>query len=224
MTNVYEIINEIRTYAKENNVPIMLDDGIEYLTNYIIKNNVNSVLEIGTAIGYSAIMMALTNPSLSVTTIERDEKRYLEALKNIKKLNLENRITLIFNDALDVNITGKFDLIFIDAAKAQSIKFFEKFEKNLNPTGVIITDNIKFHGLVDKNEEEIESRNLRALVRKVKEYITYLKENEHYETEFLELGDGISISRKIDPKNNSNIKKEELSSFFSLEQLRYDII
>ena len=176
MTNVYEIINEIRTYAKENNVPIMLDDGIEYLTNYIIKNNVNSVLEIGTAIGYSAIMMALTNPSLSVTTIERDEKRYLEALKNIKKLNLENRITLIFNDALDVNITGKFDLIFIDAAKAQSIKFFEKFEKNLNPTGVIITDNIKFHGLVDKNEEEIESRNLRALVRKVKEYITYLKE------------------------------------------------
>lgn len=200
MTNVYEIINEIRTYAKENNVPIMLDDGIEYLTNYIIKNNVNSVLEIGTAIGYSAIMMALTNPSLSVTTIERDEKRYLEALKNIKKLNLENRITLIFNDALDVNITGKFDLIFIDAAKAQSIKFFEKFEKNLNPTGVIITDNIKFHGLVDKNEEEIESRNLRALVRKVKEYITYLKENEHYETEFLELGDGIYISRKIDPK------------------------
>ena len=200
MTNVYEIIHEIRTYAKENNVPIMLDDGIEYLTNYIIKNNVNSVLEIGTAIGYSAIMMALANPSLSVTTIERDEKRYLEALKNIKKLNLENRITLIFNDALDVNITGKFDLIFIDAAKAQSIKFFEKFEKNLNPTGVIITDNIKFHGLVDKNEEEIESRNLRALVRKVKEYITYLKENEHYETEFLELGDGISISRKIDPK------------------------
>ena len=75
MTNVYEIINEIRTYAKENNVPIMLDDGIEYLTNYIIKNNVNSVLEIGTAIGYSAIMMALANPSLSVTTIERDEKR-----------------------------------------------------------------------------------------------------------------------------------------------------
>ena len=200
MTNVYEIINEIRTYAKENNIPIMLDDGIEYLTNYIIKNNVNSVLEIGTAIGYSAIMMALANPSLSVTTIERDEKRYLEALKNIKKLNLENRITLIFNDALDVNITGKFDLIFIDAAKAQSIKFFEKFEKNLNPTGVIITANIKVHGLVDKNEEEIESRNLRALVRKVKEYITYLKENEHYETEFLELGDGISISRKIDPK------------------------
>lgn len=198
--NTYEIISEIRTYAKENNVPIMLEDGIEFLTKYIIKNNINSVLEIGTAIGYSAIMMALANEKLTITTIERDEKRYLEALKNIKKLNLENRITLIFNDALDVNITEKYDLIFIDAAKAQSIKFFEKFEKNLNPAGTIITDNLEFHGLVHKKEEEIESRNLRALVRKVKEYTIYLKENERYKTEFFNIGDGISVSKKIETK------------------------
>ena len=153
MNNAYEIVKEIRTYAKENNVPIMLDDGIEFLTKYIVENKINTVLEIGTAIGYSAIMMALANPNLTVTTIERDEKRYLEALKNIKKLNLENRITLIFNDALDVNIEGKYDLIFIDAAKAQSIKFFEKFERNLNPGGVIVTDNLEFHGLVKMKVE-----------------------------------------------------------------------
>ena len=200
MNKEYEIVKEIRTYAKENNVPIMMDDGIEFLTNYIVKNKINTVLEIGTAIGYSAIMMALANPNLEVTTIERDEKRYLEALKNIKKLNLENRITLVFNDALCVNIEGKYDLIFIDAAKAQSIKFFEKFEKNLNPGGVIITDNLEFHGLVKKKEEEIESRNLRALVRKVKEYITFLKANDRYETEFLSIGDGISVSKKIETK------------------------
>ena len=200
MNNAYEIVKEIRTYAKENNVPIMLDDGIEFLTNYIVENKINTVLEIGTAIGYSAIMMALANPNLTVTTIERDEKRYLEALKNIKKLNLENRITLIFNDALDVNIEGKYDLIFIDAAKAQSIKFFEKFERNLNPGGVIVTDNLEFHGLVKKKEEEIESRNLRALVRKVKEYINFLKANARYETEFLSIGDGISVSKKIENK------------------------
>ena len=200
MNREYEIVKEIRTYAKENNVPIMMDDGIEFLTNYIVKNKINTVLEIGTAIGYSAIMMALANPNLAVTTIERDEKRYLEALKNIKKLNLENRITLVFNDALCVNIEGKYDLIFIDAAKAQSIKFFEKFEKNLNPGGVIITDNLEFHGLVKKKEEEIESRNLRALVRKVKEYITFLKANDRYETEFLSIGDGISVSKKIETK------------------------
>ncbi len=200
MNNAYEIVKEIRTYAKENNIPIMLDDGIEFLTKYIVENKINTVLEIGTAIGYSAIMMALANPNLTVTTIERDEKRYLEALKNIKKLNLENRITLIFNDALDVNIEGKYDLIFIDAAKAQSIKFFEKFERNLNPGGVIVTDNLEFHGLVKKKEEEIESRNLRALVRKVKEYINFLKANDRYETEFLSIGDGISVSKKIENK------------------------
>lgn len=200
MNNAYAIVKEIRTYAKENNVPIMLDDGIEFLTKYIVENKINTVLEIGTAIGYSAIMMALANPNLTVTTIERDEKRYLEALKNIKKLNLENRITLIFNDALDVNIEGKYDLIFIDAAKAQSIKFFEKFERNLNPGGVIVTDNLEFHGLVKKKEEEIESRNLRALVRKVKEYINFLKANDRYETEFLSIGDGISVSKKIENK------------------------
>lgn len=200
MNDTYEIVKEIRTYAKENNVPIMLDDGIEFLTNYIVKNKINTVLEIGTAIGYSAIMMALANPDLTVTTIERDEKRYLEALKNIKKLKLENRIRLIFNDALDANIEGKYDLIFIDAAKAQSIRFFEKFERNLNPGGVIVTDNLEFHGLVKKKEEEIESRNLRALVRKVKEYINFLKANDRYETEFLSIGDGISVSKKIENK------------------------
>ena len=160
------------------------------------------LLKIGTAIGYSAIMMALSNKDLFITTIERDEKRYLEALKNIKKLNLENRITLVFNDALDANISEKFDLIFIDAAKAQSIKFFEKFEKNLNPDGTIITDNIKFHGLVDKKEEEIESRNLRALVRKVKNYIEFLRTNEHYKTEFLDIGDRLSVSKKLNGNRN----------------------
>ena len=200
MKNVYEIINEIRAYAKEEKVPIMMDDGLKFLIEYIAKNKIQSVLEIGTAIGYSSIMMALSNPSLTITTIERDEKRYLEALKNIKKLKLEDRITLIFNDAPDVSLSEKYDLIFIDAAKAQSIKFFEKFEKNLNPSGTIITDNLKFHGLVDKDEEEIESRNLRALVRKIKEYISFLKGNINYKTDFYELGDGISVSKRIEEK------------------------
>ena len=200
MKNVYEIINEIRAYAKEEKVPIMMDDGLKFLIEYIAKNKIQSVLEIGTAIGYSSIMMALSNPSITITTIERDEKRYLEALKNIKKLKLEDRITLIFNDARDVSLSEYYDLIFIDAAKAQSIKFFEKFEKNLNPSGTIITDNLKFHGLVDKDEEEIESRNLRSLVRKIKEYISFLKGNINYKTDFYELGDGISVSKRIEEK------------------------
>jgi len=196
MVDKYALIREMKQYAEVNNVPIMMDEGIDFLTTFILKNHVKNVLEIGTAIGYSAIMMALVDPNLKITTIERDEIRYLEALKNVKAFGLENRITLIYNDAFNVKLDEKFDLIFIDAAKAQNIKFFEMFERNLEYRGVIITDNLKFHGLVDKKEEEIKSKNLRALVRKIKDYVDYLKTNEKYNTEFFEVGDGISVSKR----------------------------
>lgn len=196
MVDKYALIREMKQYAEVNNVPIMVDEGIDFLTTFILKNHVKNVLEIGTAIGYSAIMMALVDPNLKITTIERDEVRYLEALKNVKAFGLENRITLIYNDAFNVKLDEKFDLIFIDAAKAQNIKFFEMFERNLEYRGVIITDNLKFHGLVDKKEEEIKSKNLRALVRKIKDYVDYLKTNEKYNTEFFEVGDGISVSTR----------------------------
>lgn len=196
MVDKYALIREMKQYAEVNNVPIMMDEGIDFLTTFILKNHVKNVLEVGTAIGYSAIMMALVDPNVKITTIERDEIRYLEALKNVKAFGLENRITLIYNDAFNVKLDEKFDLIFIDAAKAQNIKFFEMFERNLESDGVIITDNLKFHGLVEKKEEEIKSKNLRALVRKIKDYIDYLKTNEKYNTEFFEVGDGISVSKR----------------------------
>ena len=195
MVNSNAELDKIKEYAEENNVPIMTTEGITFLTNYIKKHTVKKILEIGAAIGYSAIMMALVDDEIEITTIERDEKRYLEAVKNIKKMNLEDRITLVFHDALEANIEGSFDMVFIDAAKAQNIKFFEMFSRNLKPKGTIITDNMNFHGLVDKDPEEIKSRNLRALVRKLKDYATFLKENKKYETEFLDIGDGIAISR-----------------------------
>ena len=191
-----EEIESIKNYALEDNVPIMQDDGINYLTNYIKKNKIKKILEIGTAIGYSAIMMCLVDNDIEVTTIERDEKRYLEAIKNVKKFKLEDRINLIYNDALEVKINEIYDLIFIDAAKAQNTKFFEKFERNLRDGGSIITDNMYFHGLVFKDEEDIGSRNLRQLVRKVKNYTLFLEKNNKYDTEFLNIGDGLAISIK----------------------------
>ena len=196
VNNTYAKVKEIREYARDNKVPIMNQEGIDFLTTFIIKHQINNVLEIGTAIGYSAIMMSLCSPTLKVTTIERDEERYLEAIKNIKKLSLEDRITLIFNDALKTRVEGKYDLIFIDAAKAQNIKFFELFERNLNDGGFIITDNMYFHGLVKKNEKEIKSRNVRGIVRKIKGYITFLKENDDYNTTIYDIGDGIAVSEK----------------------------
>lgn len=193
---VSDDIKEIKKYATLENVPIMQDDGIDFLTDFIVKNNINSVLEIGTAIGYSAIMMASVNPKLKITTIERDQKRYLEAVKNVKKFGFEDRIDIIFKDALDVTLDGKYDLIFLDAAKGQNINFFNNFEKNLNDGGYIITDNMNFHGLVEKNPKEIESRNLRQLVRKINEYKEFLLEKTDYKVEFYSLGDGIAIATR----------------------------
>lgn len=198
ITEPYQLVAEIKKYALDNKVPIMQDEGIDYLINYIKDNKIESILEVGTAIGYSSIMMALSNPKIKITTIERNHDSYLEAVKNIKKMKLENQITLIFKDALDVELEDKFDLIFLDAAKAQNIKFFEKFEYNLNPKGTIITDNIYFHGLVEQDESSIESRNVRGIVRKLKNYIEFLENNKRYDTEILKLGDGISISKKKD--------------------------
>lgn len=193
----YRVIEQIKEYAKDNSIPIMSDSGIKYLVSFIKENNIKNILEVGTAIGYSAIMMCCVSSDITVTTIERDEKRYLEAIKNIKKMDMEDRINPIYKDALDVSLKDKYDLIFIDAAKAQNTKFFEKFEYNLNSNGVIITDNMNFHGLVYKDEKDIESRNLRQLVRKIKSYKTFLEKNDKYRTTFIDVGDGLAISRKI---------------------------
>lgn len=186
---------EMERYAIKHQVPIMQKEGIQFLIDCIKQNKVRSILEIGSAIGYSAIQMCLIDPSIRVVTIERDEERYKEAIKNIELCNLTNRITIYHADALEIEIEGKYDLIFIDAAKAQYIKFFEKYENNLNEHGIILSDNLKFHGFVDMNER-IKNRNTRQLVQKIKKYIMYLKENESYDTTFYDIGDGIAISKK----------------------------
>lgn len=188
-------ISELEKYAKDNNIPIMEKEGIEYLTKYIADNNIHSILEIGSAIGYSAIRMALVNENICITTIERDKNRYNEAVKNINKFNLSNQIEIINDDAFNVSIDKKYDLIFIDAAKSQYIKFFDKYKGNLNDDGVIFSDNLNFHGLVNSNEK-IESRNVRGIVRKLNNYIDFLKQNNEFVTEFINIGDGISISKK----------------------------
>ena len=188
-------IRELEEYAKINNVPIMMKDGIEFLTQYIKENNVKTILEIGSAIGYSAIKMALVDKSIKVTTIERDTNRFNEAVKNIKEFNLENQIEIINADALEYEDDKQYDLIFIDAAKAQYIKFFEKYKTNLKQEGTIISDNLDFHGLV-KNPELTSNRNTKQLVRKINTYIEFLKENKEFKTEFISLGDGIGISKR----------------------------
>ncbi len=188
-------IRKMEKYADEKGIPIMEKDGMKFLTEFIKLNKIKNILEVGTAIGYSAINMALVDDDVTVTSIERDKDRYIQAVKNIKKLGLDSRITLILADALDFNTSEEYDLIFIDAAKSQYLKFFNKFASNLKKKGYIVTDNINFHGLTNSDKTTM-SRNLRQLITKLEKYINFLKDNEEFKTRFFEIGDGVAISRR----------------------------
>lgn len=197
-------IEKIKEYAYLNKVPIIKDEGLEELLNVIKKNNSKKILEIGSAIGYSAIVMTLSSKEIDkIDTIERDHLMIEVAKKNIQKLKLESKIIIYENDALDLDISileNEYDLIFIDAAKAQYKKFFEKFTPLLKKRGIVFTDNLLFHGLVEKyenNELSNVSKNLFSLVKKISQYNKWLKENKEYETLFLSIGDGIAVSRKL---------------------------
>ena len=189
------MLSEIEEYARINKIPIMLPDGIDYLCNYIKEHKIKRILEIGSAIGYSAIRMALCDESIHVTTIEKDKERYNEAVKNINNFNLNNQIDIILADALESNIIGEYDLVFIDAAKGKNISFFEKYSANLRSGGIIITDNLFFHGLVN-DENLIKTKNQRGIVKKIKLFKEYLDNNSEFVTEYVSVGDGISISVK----------------------------
>lgn len=188
-------MKELEEYAKINNIPIMQKDGILYLINYIKENNIKNILEIGSAIGYSSIMMASINSDIRITTIERDKDRYDLAVFNIKKYNLDKQINIIYGDAVDTDITGMYDLIFIDAAKGKNIFFFEKYKNNLVKGGTIITDNLSFHGLVE-DSDLVKTKNQRGIVNKIKNFISFLDNNEEFATEYIQVGDKIAISKR----------------------------
>ena len=195
MKNVKEQILEMENYASEHNVPIIEKKSIAFIMKYIRDNNIKNVLEIGSAIGYSAILMASSNQETVVTTIERDETRYMECLKNVKKCGMDKKINVVYQDALELNLSEdlRYDLIFIDAAKGQYTRFFEKYKNFLNPNGAIITDNIKFHGYVGESNK-LDKGNLKSLVEKIEKYIEFLKTNTEFDTEFYDVGDGLSVS------------------------------
>lgn len=191
-----DLIDSILKQAAELKTPIMTEEGINFLIQLIKVSNTLEVLEIGSAIGYSSIMMT-TFTDCNVLTLERDSKSYLLAKENIQKANLDSRIKIVNTDALEYELTEDYrcDLLFIDAAKSQYIKFLEKYEKHLNPNGIIICDNLLFHGLVE-HKELIESRNKKQLVRKINYFNEYLIDNVKYDTYIYEIGDGISVSIK----------------------------
>ena len=194
MDRIYRIINEIKEYGIKNEVPIMSEETIETIKNIITQNNIKSILEIGTAIAYSTICFASVNGVNKITSIERDKVRYSIAKNNVINSKLNN-IELICDDALNTNIDGIYDLLIIDAAKSQNLKFFNKYKNNIKDSGIIIIDNLDFHGYVGKSSE-IKSRNLRQMVRKIEKFIDFLDNNQEYDVEYIEVGDKLGICRK----------------------------
>lgn len=188
-----DLISDMERFAKKENVPIMQKESLDYLISFIKQHNIKSVLEVGTAIGYSTILIKeVVN---NITSIERDEERYNIAVKNVELSNLNN-ITLIKADALDITITDKFDLIFIDAAKGKNKDFLDKFKSNLNENGYIIIDNMDFHGLVGKSKT-IEKRRLRSLVKKIENFIKYMEEQTEFKVTKIDKGDGLYLLERI---------------------------
>ena len=192
-------IDELRHYAEQYNVPIMDKISTEFVKQLIRIKDVKSILEIGTAIGYSAMHFSSCDPSINVWTIERKEEMYEQALSNIKDFGYESQVNVIFSDALEafelLPTDQSFDMIFIDAAKAQSQKFFELYEPLLKDDGIIITDNILYHGFVS-NIEIVRNRNVKQMVKKVQKYNHWLMNHENYKTTLINIGDGMAISKK----------------------------
>jgi|SRR5690554_1357635 len=190
-------ILNMEQFAKAENIPVIQKPALDYIIHMIKITKSKNILEIGTAIGYSAINFALVRDNIYVTSIERDEKMYLEAKKNISKANLDDRIKLIYHDALDFDdkkLTDNYDLLFIDAAKSKYQLFFEKYAKYVKQNGLIITDNVLFHDLLFCNN--IKNRNTRQLVNKIKKFNEWLKDNKSYDTCYFNIGDGIAVSIK----------------------------
>ncbi|MFW2434665.1 O-methyltransferase [Staphylococcus cohnii] len=195
-------IEQLRPYAVEHHVPIVDRLTLDMIKQLIRIHKPKRILEIGTAIGYSSMQFASVSKEIKVVTIERDVDMQLKAKENFAKFGYHTQIELIEKDALEAfeNIQHEsFDMIFIDAAKAQSKKFFTLYAPLLKEGGIIVTDNVLYHGFVS-DIAVVRSRNVRQMVKKVQEYNEWLMVQPRFTTNFLNIDDGLAISIKGESK------------------------
>ncbi len=198
--NKTEFLKELYQIGLMNEVPIITDDSLMVVLSLMKAKNAKRILEIGTAIGYSALCFVSDDNERLVDTIERNDVMYKEALKNIKASGFEECVNVIFSDALEVDTTNfkkEYDVIFIDAAKAQYQKFFEKYVPFLKDDGIVITDNILFHGCVEQvvfEENNDLSKNVKNMAKKLDIYNNYLSTLDEYKTYYLNIGDGLAVT------------------------------
>ena len=187
------MIEEIKTKALKEGVPIIKDEGLAFLLNYIEEHDCKEILELGTAVAYSAIKMASLSKDIHIDTIEKDEEMYTQAIANIKEAGLEDQIDAWFMPIEEFRSDKLYDLIFVDAAKAQYGRYTEQFLDNLKQDGAMIYDNMIFHGLV-YDVDNISSRSLRNLVKKIIKFSEMVHNDERFDImKFDNIGDGILV-------------------------------
>ena len=185
-----EFYLELEKYAEENRVPIIDSDALNIVKNFIELKSTKSILELGTAIGYSGLHMLSVSDDIQLTTIELNEASFKIANENFNTYKVQDRVTNIHGDAKEVSVDGNFDMIFIDASKGNNLLFLEKYKPLLNPGGFIIVDNILLRGLIV--QETIDNKNKRKLKEKVDRFNHYVKENFDH-TMYFNVGDGLLV-------------------------------
>ena len=190
-------IEQIKQKALEDHIPIIMDDTLEEVGKVLEQIKPRKILEIGTAVGYSAIRFSkYLSENGYIDTIERDKERVKEARENIRELKLENKIHIFEGDALEVlpTLKGPYDAVFIDAAKGKYPIFLNEALRMLSKNGIIIADNVLYKGYVMSDYNKHKQR---TAVRGLREFLKNLEENENLKTEILNVGDGLAISKKV---------------------------
>ena len=194
--NLDEFLAIIKERAIEKHVPILQDKSLEFISFILKLKKPEKILEIGTAVGYSAIsFVQAVDGNVNVKTIERNEKRYNEAINNIKEAGLEENIEVVLADATEylpnLHEDNKYDIVFIDAAKGQYLKFLENGIRLAKDGGIIIADNVLFKGRVMSDYNEHKHR---TAVNRLRDYISLINSDERLDSVILEIGDGIAVS------------------------------
>ena len=190
-----EELEKIKQKALEDHIPIIMDDTLEVIEKELKENPPKRILEIGAAVGYSAMCFSeFLADGGKIDTIERDEERVEEAKKNIKDMELEEKINIYVGDAVEIlpTLNEKYDMVFIDAAKGKYPFFLAEALRMLAPNGTIFADNILYKGYVMSDYNKHKQR---TAVRNLREYIAETTENPLLDTEILEVGDGLAITK-----------------------------